>query len=146
MALKWRQKTVTFVRYDYVCSLVSLLSLSRNFNGSLPLSFAGSEQLLLFIWTFCPLSLDTSLPGCWFYFCPSPLAIHSAYCVRTDSQIWNTCFPHTVKCLTLERRNILCGLVNYWEGKVTCRCSWKTAVISLSLCCLDWLFVYLVTL
>lgn len=33
--------------------------------------------------TSCSLSLDTSLPGCWFYFCPLLQAIHSAYvCVQ----------------------------------------------------------------
>lgn len=41
MALKWRQKTFTFVIYDYRCSLVSLLLLWRNFSGSVRLSLAG---------------------------------------------------------------------------------------------------------
>lgn len=95
IVLKWRQKTFTFVRYDYGCSLVSLLLLSRNFSVSVPLSFAGPALLLLLIWTSCSLSLDISLPGCWFYFCPLPQAIHSAYCACTDMHIWNTCF-HTL--------------------------------------------------
>lgn len=91
--LKWRQKTFTFVRYDYRCSLVSLLLLWRNFSGSVPLSLAGPVLFLLLIWTSCSLSLDSSLPGCWFYFCPLPQAIHSAYCACTDeTHIWNTCF------------------------------------------------------
>lgn len=92
-ALKWRQKTFTFVRYDYRCSLVSLLLLQRNFSGSVPLSLAGPLLFLLLIWTSCSLSLDSSLPGCWFYFCPLLQAIHSAYCACTDeTHIWNTCF------------------------------------------------------
>lgn len=98
IALRWRQRTFTYVRYDYRCSLVSLLLLWRNFSGSVPLSLAGPVLFLLLIWTSCSLSLDSSLPGCWFYFCPLLQAIHSAYCACTDeTHIWNTCFLHTVK-------------------------------------------------
>lgn len=78
-ALKWRQNTFTFVRYDYRCPLVSLLLLWRNFSGWIPLSLAGPVLFLLLIWTSCSLSLDSSLPGCWIYFCALPQAIHSAY-------------------------------------------------------------------
>lgn len=65
------------------------------FTGSVPLSLAGSVLFLLLIWTACSLSLDSSLPGCWFYFCPLPQAIHSAYCA------WN---PHTKHLLSTHCR------------------------------------------
>lgn len=98
IALKWRQKTFTFIRHDYGCSMVSLLLLWRNLIGSLPLSLNVPAFLLLFIWTSSPpLSLDTSLPGGWFYFCPLLQAIQSAYCVCTDSPVRDTYLPHTVK-------------------------------------------------
>lgn len=51
-ALKWRQNTVTFFRYDYKCPLVSLLLLWRNFSDWVPLSLAGPVLFLLLIWTF----------------------------------------------------------------------------------------------
>lgn len=104
-SFKWRQKTLAFVRYDNGCSLVSLLLLWRNFSGSVPLSLAGPVLLLLLLltWTFCSLSLDSPLPGCLFYFCPLPQAIHSAYCARTDEvHMRNTCFLHTLYNSTFQ--------------------------------------------
>lgn len=89
-SLKWRQKMFTFVGYDNGCSLVSLLLLWRNFSGSVPLSLARPVLLLLLTWTFCSLSLDSPLPGCLFYFCPLPQAIHSAYCACTDEPTYET--------------------------------------------------------
>lgn len=95
ITFKWRQKTFTFVQYGYRCSLVSRLLLWRTLGGSLPPLLAGPILFLLLIWTLCSLSLDSSLPACWCYFCPLPQALHSAYCACTDeTHISNTCFLH----------------------------------------------------
>lgn len=83
IALEWRQRTFTFVRYDYGCPLLSLCTM-RKICAGVPPSLAGPVLLLLPIRTSCPTSLGSSLPGSWFYFCPSLQALHSAYFECTD--------------------------------------------------------------
>lgn len=123
IAIKWRQSMFTFVRYDYGCFVVSVLLLWRNFSGSFPPSSAVPALLLLFIWTSSPpSSLDTSLPGCWFYFCPLPRAIQSAYCVCTDARH----LPDT-HCKILQHGFYVLQKMSWSIGEsftLTCRLSW----------------------